>query len=281
LKRAAIELKGDLIVAAVVGELQGGVGTVYLLDHGIKPNMAILPEPFGTYNITTKHGGMCEMAIHTLGRSRHISLMEQGIDAINKMTTVTKALSKMEFTYTCDPELPGLPRMVVGSIIGGRGKEHELRGPSFLSDHCTIFIDIRFVRGMSPESIKKDIERELSRLAMEDPDLKFEIEFPPDPKYRMARIPMYPLDVSREQYIVQTLRGCFLEVTGQEPRQIGLPIPIYKAYTGVDSGHFWQKGIPCCIFGPAGDWENSQYTDVDEMILCSKVMALTALEVCG
>jgi len=281
IKRTGIKLKGDLMVAAVVGELQGGVGTVHLLDQGIRPDMAVITEPFGAHNIITKHGGVCEMAIHTFGQSRHISQKEEGIDAIKKMMKVMDALDKMEFIHTPDPEFPGLPRMNIGSIIGGRGPEHELRGPYYVSDHCTIFVDIRFCKGMSPDTIKKDIERELLKLVEKDPGMKFRLEFPPDPKYKISWVWMHPLDVSPREPIVQAIRECYLEVTGREPDHIGTPLPTYRGYTGNDTAHFWQRGIPCCIYGPGGDWETFRSIDVEEMTLCSKVLALTALKVCA
>ena len=72
-KRAGIPLRGDLMVSAVAGELQAGVGAIHLLDAGIQPDMAIVTEPFGAHNIVTKHAGAMEMAIHTYGRTRHMS----------------------------------------------------------------------------------------------------------------------------------------------------------------------------------------------------------------
>src|SRR5690606_7663555 len=39
-------LDGDLVLACVAGELQGGVGTTYALEHGLSADAAIVPEPF-------------------------------------------------------------------------------------------------------------------------------------------------------------------------------------------------------------------------------------------
>ena len=73
IRRSGTPLKGDLVLACVVGELQGGVGTSYLCRHGPLTDMAVVPEPFGANNILTVHAGVLEMAIHVLGNSRHIS----------------------------------------------------------------------------------------------------------------------------------------------------------------------------------------------------------------
>jgi len=280
-KRAGIPLRGDLMVSAVVGELQAGVGAIHLLDAGIKPDMAIVTEPFGAHNIVTKHAGAMEMAIHTYGRTRHLSLREEGIDAIKQMMKVIDALDKMKFTHEPDPELPGLPRLNIGSVIGGHGKELELRGPYYISDYCRAFVDVRFCRGMSPESVTQDIDRELGRLAKEDSDFKYEIEYPPDPKYGIATVWMHPLDVPKDSQVIQTVSKCYQKVTGREPALIGPPEPAYRGYHGNDTAHFWQRGIPCCLYGPSGDWETWRWAYVDEMTLCTQVLALAAVDICG
>ena len=280
-KRSGIPLRGDLMVSAVAGELQAGIGAIHLLDAGIKPDMAIVTEPFGAHNIVTKHAGAMEMAIHTYGRTRHLSLREEGIDAIKKMIKAMDALDKMEFTYEPDPDLPGLPRFNIGSVIGGHGKELELRGPYYIADYCRAFLDVRFCRGMSPESVIKDLKRTLDGLAEEDGDFKYELEYPPDPKYGIATTWMHPLDVPQDSQVIQTVRDSYKQVTGGEPALIGPPKPVYRGYHGNDTAHFWQRGIPCCLYGPSGDWETWRWAYVDEMALCTQVLAVAAVDICN
>ena len=43
----------------------------------------------------------------------------------------------------------------------------------------------------------------------------------------------------------------------------------------------WLAGIPPPIYGPSGGSYGDDYTLIDEMVLCSQVLALTAVEVCG
>src|SRR3990172_6744041 len=47
LKRARTPLRGDVVLACVVGELQGGAGTVHLLKSGVRADAAIVTEPIG------------------------------------------------------------------------------------------------------------------------------------------------------------------------------------------------------------------------------------------
>ena len=122
-KRAGVPLRGDVIVSAVVGELQAGVGTVHMLNSGMRADMAIVPEPYSTQNVITKHTGVMELGVHFHGRSRHISRKQEGVNAIAKMAAVAEALDSVEFTFEPDPELPDLPLISVGTVRGGRGDD--------------------------------------------------------------------------------------------------------------------------------------------------------------
>ncbi len=102
------------------------------------------PSPTARGTILTKHTGTMDVVIHTLGRATHISKKEHGVDAIAMMMRAVAALDAMRFTHTHDPDLPGLPRLNVGSIIGGRGRDHNLRGAYTVSDFCTAYVNVRF-----------------------------------------------------------------------------------------------------------------------------------------
>jgi acetylornithine deacetylase len=283
IRRSGIRLKGDLVVACVVGELQGGVGTSYLCQHGPLTNMAVVPEPNGADNILTVHAGVAEMAIHTIGKSRHISRMEDAVDAIDKMCKVIPALKRVQFRHIPRADLPGLPRLNIGVIIGGRGRDHDLRGPNFTCDVCTVLVDVRFLPGMTSETVKGDIVRALEALKAEDPELEYEIELPPPPSYRVNTVIMEPFELPSGAYILDTLVRQYRRVTGREPAGVGAVLP--GAYTGNDTCHLWRSGVECLIYGPGGGAESAtipdEYTRISDMHQVAQVLALTALDVCN
>jgi acetylornithine deacetylase len=94
---------------------------------------------------------------------------------------------------------------------------------------------------------------------------------------------MDPLDVPRDAEIVQAVARCHREVTGEPPKAIGAVLPF--SYTANDTCHLWNAGIPCLLYGPAvvrgGDGEDDSCVIISEMVQCAKVLALTALDVCG
>ena len=283
IRQSGTELKGDLVLACVVGELQGGVGTTYLCQHGPLADMAVVPEPFGADNILTVHAGVLEMAIHVLGNSRHISRKEEAVDAIAKMCKAVPAISNVDFTYTPREDLPGLPRINVGTIIGGRGRDYDLRGPNWVSDFCTVIVDVRYLPGMTSTSVKEDIQRALDQVAQDDPDFRYEIELPPDPKHKVFRVVMEPFDLPKDEYILDTVLRQYRTVTGGEPDGVGAVLP--GSYTGDDTCHLWRAGIPCLLYGPGGGSESDtipdEYIRISDMEQVAKVLALTALDVCN
>jgi acetylornithine deacetylase len=280
-KRARLPLRGDVLVACVVGELQGGVGTVHLLRSGARADLGIVPEPYGTGNIVTKHTGVVEFAVHVIGRSAHISRMEHGVNAISKMTRVVRALEELRFRGEPDPDLPGLPRLLVGSIMGGRGPEWEIRGPNIVPDVCSIFVDVRFPESMTPQSVLEDVRRALDGAAAADPALRYEIEFPMRPERRAMREVMPAMTMPPDHPLVQTLRANVRSIVGVDPR-IGAILP--RSYAGNDTAHLFNAGIPCCLYGPAGEHEETsadRWTPVSQIVDCTRVLAATLVDLCA
>jgi acetylornithine deacetylase len=277
-KRAGFPRRGELILACVVGELQGGAGTAHLLRSGVKTDAAIVTEPHGAGNVLTKHAGVMQLAIHILGRTAHISRKDQGVNAILKAGTVARTLESLKLDGKRDPELPGLPILNVGSIIGGRGRNVELRGPNIVPDFATLYVDIRFTEGMTPETILADLRRALDGLAGEDRDLKYEIEFPMKPERRCLREVMMPFSVSPEHPFVQRVAKRVAEVTGSAPK-VGVSLP--SGYSGNDTSHLQAAGIACCLYGPAGAPDGPErylWASIDEMMTCARVYAAMIAE---
>jgi len=283
IRQAGVPLRGDLVIACVVGELQGGVGTVHLLRTGLRTDMAVVTEPYGAHNVVTTHAGVTEMAISTIGRSRHISRKKEAVDAIGKMIKAISALERITFQCTPRPDLPDLPLLNVGCIIGGRGRDHDLKGPNYTCDYCTVLIDVRFLPGQTFESVLGDIRSALDALKAEDPDFAYEIQAPPPDRFKALRVNMEPTDVPVETDIVQTVVRHYTAVTGQGPRTVGTILPL--SYAGDDTCHLWRAGIPCVLYGPEGLEGTSGEPDncvlVSEMVLATQVLALTALDVCN
>ncbi|MFI4986144.1 MAG: M20 family metallopeptidase [Alphaproteobacteria bacterium] len=288
LRRAAVPLKGDLVIACVVGELQGGYGTAKLLESGLRTDYAVVTEPSGAGVITTTHCGVVHLAVHVLGFSQHISRKENGIDAIQKMVRVIDTLNALKFAVRPRPDLPAAPRLLVGSIIGGRGRDYELRGPYGVSDFCTILVDVRFLPGQTVEDVKRDIVAALDRIAASDADFKYEIAVPPGPWFKGAVMPMPAMDVPTDASIVKRLQANYRTVAGKAIEQVGAVEPM--CYSNNDGSRLAAAGIECCRYGPGDGIADpslryhigrDQFISISDMVTVSKVLGLTALDICG
>jgi acetylornithine deacetylase len=283
IRRSGVRLAGDLVVACVAGETQGGEGTHHLMQSGLRTDAAVVAEPFGADNLVTVHSGIVHMAIHTYGVSGHIGRLEGTVNAVHKMLAVVGALQNVKFRHTRRPDLPAFPRLNVGGILGGRGCEYVLVEPPYVPDLCTIIVDVHFLPGMTVDGIVADIRAALDPLTAIDPALRYEIEIPPPASFKgRRRLVMEPFDMPITAPIVQAVARSYRAVTGAAPNAIGTVLP--HSYSADDTCHLWKAGIPCLLYGP-GTIRGSVSEDdacvlVSEMEKATRVLAVTALDVC-
>ena len=283
IRRSGVRLAGDLVVACVAGETQGGEGTHFLMQSGLRTDAAVVAEPFGADNLVTVHSGIVHLAIHAYGVTGHIGRFEGTVNAVQKMTQIVRALERVEFRHTPRPDLPAFPRLNVGSILGGRGQDYVLVEPPYVPDLCTILVDVHFVPGQTVDDIVADIRRVLDPLTAADRELRYEIEIPPPASFKgRRRLVMDPFDMPTDAPIVQAVARSYRTVTGQEPKAIGTVLP--HSYSADDTCHLWKAGIPCLLYGPATIRGSADEDDacvlVSEMEKVTRVLAVTALDVC-
>src|SRR5215831_6004707 len=259
LRRAGVRLPGDVVIAAAVGELQGGTGTVHLLERGVRTDAAIVTEPYGARNVTTIHSGRWQAAITTHGRAVHHNRREQGaVDAIAAMVDVVRELNRMTLSGGPWAKVPGLPRLNVGSLIGGHGPEQ------------------------SNASITADLKAVIERALASHQGVLYEIVAPPPERFKNGRHQFPVFDLPLDQPIVGVVTKNIERVTGKPPDRVGVHLP--GSLASDDTGHLWQAGIPCVLYGPTGPRELSVDPDgcvlISEMETCAQVIALSALELC-
>lgn len=285
IRKSGVKLKGDLVVALVCGELQGGYGTEQLMKSGFRTDMAICCEPFGTWNVLTMNVGVAKFAVSVKGKTEHIMYKKNGVDAIQKMLKVIPAIDAMDFVHEPRADLPDIPMVHVGAIIGGRGDKYNLKGPNYVADYCTVLCDVRFLPGQTIDSVTADFVRALEKVKAEDPDLEYKIEIPV-PRFFATSLTRghEPFEISADEYIVKTVVKYRTEVMGEPPELVGVHNP--GSYSGDDTSHLWKAGIPCVLFGPGHpngikSAFADEFMDIDDMVAHSKILALSALEICN
>lgn len=273
-QRAGIRLRGDVILAHVVGELQGGVGTMHMLQQGVRADRFVVGEPTDNSALTL-HAGSLEAELTVHGRTRHLSKMEEGVDAIAKMLKIIPALNSMVFSGPDRPDYRGLRRVGIGVIRGGLGPEYQDWRPSLLADRCAIKFSARYSPGQTPEMVAGDIRQLIARMQKDDPDLVAELRL----NEGGQRMLMGPFEVARDADIVQTVLRAHRAVVGEEPK-IGDVAP-YKFY-GTDAAHLSRAGMTGLVYGPGGKYNTMPDERVELRDLCNaaRVYARVIVETC-
>ncbi|MBI4236298.1 MAG: M20/M25/M40 family metallo-hydrolase [Chloroflexi bacterium] len=277
--RAGVPLRGDLLFTAVVGELQGGVGAVELVRRGILGDCAVVGEPSDDLRIVTQHAGAVQMLIHVTGESAWIGALHQvkAVNAVEKMARVVQALQGITFSVPPRPEFPSLPRLLVGGINGGVGRDYGHWRASYVPDFCTIIVEVRGLPGQDWERTRDEVEAVLKRLAAEDPELRYQIEMPPatyGPHWASMKVAAHGIDVPRTHYLPQAVARHHRAVTGEEPRWHS-----YNAWN--DSGHYTRAGCTSLNYGPSSERdERGDYVVIERVLQAARVHARVAAEVC-
>jgi acetylornithine deacetylase len=95
LARTGIRLRGDLLLACVQGEEDGGLGTFGLLDRGWRADACVIPEPTGL-DLVPATAGALTFRLRVPGQATHASRRLEGVSAIEKFWPVWAALRDLE-----------------------------------------------------------------------------------------------------------------------------------------------------------------------------------------
>lgn len=285
IRKSGVKLKGDLVVALVCGELQGGYGMEELLKTGYRTDAAICCEPFGTWNVLTMNVGTAIFGVSITGKTEHIMYKHNAVDAIQKMLKVIPAIDAIEFTYEPRADLPDIPCIHVGAVIAGRGTDYNLKGPNYVSDYATILCDVRFLPGQTIESVTADLKRAIDKVASDDPELEYKIDIPAPAFFGTGLTKGHePYEIDADEEIVQLVVENRTQIMGEPPELVGVHNP--GSYSGDDTSHLWKFGIPCVLFGPGHpNGIRSAFADefmsIDDMEAHSRILVKTAIDYCN
>ena len=124
MQKAGVKLKGDLIIAGVVGEIEkaqigrfqgktyrgAGVGARYLMDHGVMADMCIIGEPTGL-QLQIGNSGLLWARVSVDGKATKFVLAA---------CKVAQAIQDWEKEYQRkNPHKFMLPTVQIGAIDGG------------------------------------------------------------------------------------------------------------------------------------------------------------------
>lgn len=284
IQRSGLKLKGDLILAAVVGEISRspvgpyqtkeyrgeGAGTRHLLTHGIHSDYAVVADG-SDLNIVWTQNGVVDLKITTFGqaeaawgtsRSTHPPAR---MNAIVKMTRIIDALERWaerfeeQYVYR-SPTGPLLPKVNIGAIEGGAPFR-----PNYFPGVCSVYVDVRIPPHVRPVTVKHEVEQTLAPLGVE-----YDLE-------------VYKSLLGHEGKGVEPLVASLEEVHqylfGEKLR----PESPQRASIWTDTNVYNEIGIPAVKFGPRGRriGPRAEELKIDDMVKAAQVYALVALDICN
>ncbi|MGB9727048.1 MAG: M20 family metallopeptidase [Nitrososphaeria archaeon] len=260
---SGVKLDGNIRILLTSDEEISALGTKDFLGKGYSADASIVGEP-SCLEVNVAHKGVTRWKLRTLGKSTHASTPEEGINAIYGMAKVLNELEKLAKSYSISSRehpLLGKPTLNVGTIVGGTKD-------NIVPDFCEITIDRRLLPGDSVEDVEKEFNQILSKLASQDPLLKFELKL-----YHSHN----PAETPLKHPFVNLANLCVEKVLG-----VRRPVKGFQATT--EMSHLVEAGIPSIILG-AGDIKVAhtvdEYVPVDQLVNCAKIYSLIILKYLG
>lgn len=260
LARAGVRLRGRLLLTCVAGETHGNLGTLHLADRGLAADFAIVGEYSEGDKIATTYRGALWGELTILGKTAHPGRAHLGADAIRAaLDAYLPALRAHRFRFTPHPLVPD-PQLTLTQIEAGRRR-------SAIADRCVVTFDVRLVPGQDHRSVWKDLEAVVAQT-------------PAPPGITAGLRQLYALDAFEtpaHHPDVVRLADTVRELAGRPAGIMGK--------VGMCDGNVLvnRLGIPSVAYGPGNPSGAAvdEYCDVDRLVLCTRVYALTAMRMLG
>jgi acetylornithine deacetylase len=271
LHSAGIELAGKLIVQSVVGEEDGGLGTLAAVRRGYTADAAIVLEPTQLV-VAPAQAGAFNFRVTIAGVAAHGALRDEGVDPIHHFIPVYRALQELERRRNARPRHPlfgeaALPYAIcVGTLRAGVWASTVPESLVF-EGRLGVAVD------EDPAAARRELEQALADAANADPWLR---EHPPALEWWGGQFA--PALTDPQHPLVSTLADAAAQVTG-------VPTPVRGMPYGADMRLLVNEGrTPTVLFGP-GDVRRAhapdEYVPIVELVATTRALVLTALRFCG
>lgn len=271
LRDAGIELTGELLVESVIGEEDGGVGTLATLERGYRADGAVIMEPTELAVVAAQAGAL-NFRLTVPGRAAHGCMRGEGVSAIEKFLPLFTALQELEHQRNSNVEHPllgqyRLPYPVsIGTVAGGEW-------PSSVPEKLICEGRYGIAIGEDLSVAERQLEDAVQATALTDDWLR---AHPPEIEWWGGRFE--PAETPIDDPLIGALRGAVQDLTGAAPAIRGVTY-------GADMRLLIHEGqIPTVMFGP-GDVRVShgadEFVPIDDLLLTARSLVLLALRYCG
>ncbi len=268
--------KGDVILSFVVGELQGGIGTVRMIEQGIRADYFINSEPTDLQALTL-HAGAFSFEIELYGSTRHLSKREEACDALAAAAALVPRINGITFSGAEGPAHRSVNRGHVGVLRAGLGDEfHEWRPPQ-VADRARLLGTCRYAPSQSIESVMDDMRQMLESLKLEFPGLEYRLG---SHDLRKNKPQMPPFEVAADAFVVKAVNRAHEAVRGM-PQPTGAIRP--PAFYGTDAAHLAAAGMEGVVCGPGGEFNTmpDERVRIRQYLDCVAIYIHAICNICG
>ncbi|MBV8413378.1 MAG: M20/M25/M40 family metallo-hydrolase [Alphaproteobacteria bacterium] len=272
---SGVRLNGDVVLTFVVGELQGGVGTLAAIRQGVRADYFINSEPTDLKALTM-HAEAATFIIELVGNTRHLSKREEAVDALVAACDLVPRLNALTFSGARSEEHRSINRCHVGVMHAALGRELAEWRPPQVADYARLKGSVRYAPGQTEAGAFADLRKVLDEQERRFPGLKATVT----PERATGRPVMPAFEVAKDARIVTSLNAAYQAVRG-EPQPTGaLPPP---AYYGTDAGHFFRElGMEGIVCGPGGRYNTmpDERVDIADYLDMIRIYMLVMLDIC-
>jgi acetylornithine deacetylase len=279
IRDAGVRLKGDVVIACVVGEIEKtqwgeefrgaeyrgyAAGSRYLASHGGIADMCILGEPT-EQRVVLGHYGTMWARVSTHGPFVHTAFSSGRAheNSIVRMRDVLDEVLEWIPEWQERGRYRGLDGVVnIGSVQGG----YPWR-VSRTPNRTDLFLDIRVPPTMPMQDAKRELAELVRRLRARHPEYGIEYE---------VYITAPGAEIDEQHPLIHAIDASHERVFGQPPGR-----DVVRWFS--DASALTRYGIETVNYGtssglPGSDGEN---LDIDGLLKIATVYALTAARICG
>ncbi len=271
IRDAGVRLSGRLLIETVVGEEDGGIGTLAAVLRGYRGDGAIVVEPTGLC-VAPAQGGALNFQVTVIGQSAHGCVREEGVSAIEKFTPIHQALLALEAARNRRVHNPLYARYRLPHALS-IGQLEAGDWASSVPERCTFRGRYGVAPGEDVAAARQEFVAAIARAAESDPWLR---AHPPRVEWWGGQLE--PASIPADHPLVATVADALAAATGISPRCEGMT---YGAdmWLLVKEGH-----TPTVLFGP-GDVRQAhapdEFVPVAHLEATVRALVLAALRFCG
>ena len=266
MRRAAVALRGDVVLHAVSSEEDGGQGTFAMLGQDANFSGCIIPEPTGL-QIACAHAGFLQFRGTIHGVSAHAATRRAGVSALDVYQRVHLALQEFELRENERVASPLMRELelpypvVVGRIEGGRWA-------SQVPDQLTFEGRVGIPVGSSGDAVWTRFRGSIGAAVAIESAASIELE---------VLSLCEPGETPSDGPLATLAREALGAEVGERRVVVGVP-------WGADMREVVRRGVPCIMVGPTGIERThavDEWVDIEELATVSRVIARTLVAADG